>query len=186
MDHEQATLINRDTPEPLPKDGLSLFFAKWSKFLLVALIVAVVLVGVFAALLVEIIDNSDDNNNGGVGGLVVGCGLSFEPATTTQLAAMRKGLRERLLSPGVWQAAGGGSEGVILVVGLDMSYRNDVELEFFQDPVFFYLTGVDQPGFSATIDIASGNTTLFMPVLDSSYAIWLRSFPPAPAPLTWD
>jgi len=28
MDHEQATLINRDTPEPLPKDGLSLFFAK--------------------------------------------------------------------------------------------------------------------------------------------------------------
>jgi hypothetical protein len=142
--------------------------------LAVALAVALVLVVVFVSLYAtEVNDNSHSSGGGGDSGFVTSCVAPFEPPTEAWLATMRQGLRQRLLTPAVWQdQAGGEANGLLLLVGLDLTYRNDVELEFYQETSFLYLTGVDEPGYSVLIDITSGRTTLFMPARDSTYAIW--------------
>ncbi len=142
--------------------------------LAVALAVALVLVVVFVSLYAtEVNDNSHSSGGGGDSGFVTSCVAPFEPPTDAWLATMRQGLRQRLLTPAVWQdQAGGEANGLLLLVGLDLTYRNDVELEFYQETSFLYLTGVDEPGYSVLIDIASGRTTLFMPARDSTYAMW--------------
>ncbi|ELR17474.1 aminopeptidase p, nterminal domain containing protein [Acanthamoeba castellanii str. Neff] len=156
----------------------SRFYALWGRTLTaslaVALAVALVLVVVFVSLYAaEVNDKTSDSSGGGDSGFVTSCVAPFEPPTEAWLATMRQGLRQRLLSPAVWQdEAGGGADGLLLLVGLDLTYRNDVELEFYQETSFLYLTGVDEPGYSVLIDIASGRTTLFMPARDSTYAIW--------------
>lgn len=136
--------------------------------LAVATVVAIVFIALYAAA-----TGSDGGGRNGNSGLVTSCSVTFEAPTQEWLAAMHQRLRQRMLSAEVWQTqAGGEAKGVILVLGLDLNYRNDVELEFFQDTSFLYLTGVDEPGYAALIDIASSNTTLLIPVRDSSWAIW--------------
>ena len=42
-----------------------------------------------------------------------------------------------------------------------------------QESFFFYLFGVEEEDFFGALNLANGETTLFMPRLPSSYAIWL-------------
>ena len=52
-------------------------------------------------------------------------------------------------------------------------YSTDGELLFRQDGYFFYLFGIREEGFSGAINIEDGTTTLFMPRLPDSYAVWM-------------
>ena len=52
--------------------------------------------------------------------------------------------------------------------------RSDISvLQCRQESFFHYLFGVDEEDYFGAIDIASGEATLFMPRLPSSYAVWM-------------
>ena len=52
-------------------------------------------------------------------------------------------------------------------------YDTDMEAIFRQESYFHYLFGVEEEDYFGAIDIATGKTTLFMPRLPSSYAVWM-------------
>jgi len=51
-------------------------------------------------------------------------------------------------------------------------YDTDVEYSFRQESNFFYLTGVEEPGFNLIIDIKEKKSILVAPDLDLSEALW--------------
>lgn len=65
-------------------------------------------------------------------------------------------------------------EGVILVKGGQLQERKwtDTEVLFRQESNFFYLTGISDPGYSLIVDLRTGATNLFMPVIDDDHALW--------------
>lgn len=65
-------------------------------------------------------------------------------------------------------------EGVIYIQGADTMYRygTDFEFPFRQESNFWYLTGVNEPGYHAVLDIKSGDFHLFTPKRDSQFAVW--------------
>lgn len=69
----------------------------------------------------------------------------------------------------------GHREGVILLKGGGAFhiYDTDMEAIFRQESFFFYLFGVEEEDYYGALNLATGETTLFMPRLPSSYAIWL-------------
>ena len=69
----------------------------------------------------------------------------------------------------------GPSPGVVLMRGGLATCRNDSDHEelFRQESYFAYLFGVDEPDWWGMIELPSGRTSLFIPRLDPSYAIWM-------------
>ncbi len=65
-------------------------------------------------------------------------------------------------------------EGIIYIKGADTMYRYDTDYEFpfRQESNFWYLTGVNEPGYHAILDIKSGETHLFAPKRDAQFAVW--------------
>lgn len=65
-------------------------------------------------------------------------------------------------------------EGVIYIKGADTMYRygTDYEFPFRQESNFWYLTGVNEPGYHAILDIKTGDYHLFNPKRDSQFAVW--------------
>ncbi len=75
-----------------------------------------------------------------------------------------------------------GQTAVVLMQGGAEEYRHESDTEklFRQESSFHYLFGVKEPGFYGTIDVATGQTTLFMPRLPAEYAVWMGAIrPPA-------
>ncbi|XP_011270715.1 hypothetical protein CAOG_09027, partial [Capsaspora owczarzaki ATCC 30864] len=66
------------------------------------------------------------------------------------------------------------TDAVVLLEGgkLQHQYDTDREMLFRQESFFMYLFGVTDPDCYAALDIRSGESTLFVPELDPSYAIW--------------
>ena len=44
---------------------------------------------------------------------------------------------------------------------------------FKQDSYFFYLFGVTEDSWFGSVDVKTGKSTLFMPRLPESYAVWM-------------
>lgn len=65
-------------------------------------------------------------------------------------------------------------EGVIYIKGADTMYRygTDFEFPFRQESNFWYLTGVNEPGYHAILDLKTGDYHLFTPKRDSQFAVW--------------
>ncbi|NBC03481.1 MAG: M24 family metallopeptidase [Bacteroidetes bacterium] len=65
-------------------------------------------------------------------------------------------------------------EGIIYLKGAELMYRyaTDYEFPFRQESNFWYLTGVNEPGYHAILDIKSGEYHLFTPKRDSQFAVW--------------
>ncbi|CAI2322508.1 unnamed protein product [Caenorhabditis sp. 36 PRJEB53466] len=63
---------------------------------------------------------------------------------------------------------------VLLQGGIEKNrYNTDAaDLPFRQESYFFWTFGVNESEFYGLIDVTTGNTTLFAPRLDPSYAIW--------------
>ncbi|PRP83816.1 xaa-Pro dipeptidase [Planoprotostelium fungivorum] len=66
------------------------------------------------------------------------------------------------------------TEGVIFHSGGHIlnRYDTDVEYAFRQESNFFYLTGVEEPGFHVLINVADGQSILVAPDLDLDEALW--------------
>eukprot|EP00127_Corallochytrium_limacisporum_P001140 Clim_evm3s42 gene=Clim_evmTU3s42 len=81
----------------------------------------------------------------------------------------RKSLMDRIKQSGDFD-----SNGVVLMQGGDSEsiYASDTSYPFRQEKFFFYLFGVSESGFYATIDVKDGKTTLFCPRLPEDYVIW--------------
>lgn len=63
---------------------------------------------------------------------------------------------------------------VLLQGGDDISvYDTDVQYVFRQESYFNYLFGVTEPMCYGTIHVATGHTTIFIPRLPESYAVWM-------------
>ncbi|KAJ1832328.1 hypothetical protein LPJ63_003614 [Coemansia sp. RSA 2711] len=69
----------------------------------------------------------------------------------------------------------GVSNGVIYVRGGETIVHpdSDTEYEFHQDSNFFYLSGVNEPGFAAAYDIASSTAILFVNHVSADEAVWI-------------
>jgi Xaa-Pro dipeptidase len=67
-----------------------------------------------------------------------------------------------------------GQQGILLLIGASILDRKwtDVELKFRQESNFYYMTGIQEPGFSLTVDITSGQSNFYMPNYDSDYSLW--------------
>lgn len=65
-------------------------------------------------------------------------------------------------------------EGVIYLKGADTMYRygTDYEFPFRQESNFWYLTGVNEPGYHAVLDVKTGEYHLYAPKRDAQYAVW--------------
>ncbi|MDX1590918.1 MAG: aminopeptidase P family protein [Balneolaceae bacterium] len=65
-------------------------------------------------------------------------------------------------------------DGIIYLKGEEVMYRHgtDYEFHFRQESNFWYLTGINEPGYHAIIDIKKGDYHLFAPKRDSQYAVW--------------
>ncbi|KAJ8655878.1 hypothetical protein O0I10_008542 [Lichtheimia ornata] len=63
---------------------------------------------------------------------------------------------------------------MIYMQGADHSMRDDtdVELEFRQESNFFYLTGVDEPGFHVMIDLQTDLVYLIPPTIPDTETVW--------------
>ena len=72
-------------------------------------------------------------------------------------------------------------EGIIYIKGADTMYRygTDYEFPFRQESNFWYLTGVNEAGYHAVLDIKSGDYHLFSPKRDKHYGVWHGRIKPA-------
>jgi hypothetical protein len=52
-------------------------------------------------------------------------------------------------------------------------YSSDGEMLFKQDSYFFYLFGVTEDSWFGSVDLRTGRSTLYMPRLPESYAVWM-------------
>jgi len=70
--------------------------------------------------------------------------------------------------------------GVVLLQGVKDANRDDTDRSLLarQESYFAYLFGVTEPDCYATIDIANGTSTLFIPRLPAEYAIWMGKIQP--------
>ena len=70
-------------------------------------------------------------------------------------------------------------EGIILMLGNNEAPCNypDNTYKFRQDSTFLYFFGIDQPGFAATLDIDSGEATIFGNDVDIDDIIWMGPQP---------
>ncbi|KAG0500489.1 hypothetical protein HPP92_000561 [Vanilla planifolia] len=70
--------------------------------------------------------------------------------------------------------------GLILLQGGEEQnrYCTDHAELFRQESYFAYLFGVREPGFYGSIDVASGQSTLFVPRLPADYSVWLGEIKP--------
>ncbi|KAJ2000767.1 hypothetical protein GGI04_004017 [Coemansia thaxteri] len=73
----------------------------------------------------------------------------------------------------------GADAGVILVFGGSTLVHpdSDTEYEFHQDSNFFYLSGVNEPGFAAAYDVASRTAILFARHVSADEAVWIGEQP---------
>ncbi|MEX2352132.1 MAG: aminopeptidase P family protein [Balneolaceae bacterium] len=64
--------------------------------------------------------------------------------------------------------------GVIYLRGAETRYRydSDYEYPFRQESNFWYLSGVNEPGFHLLLDLKTKETWLFSPERDSRFAVW--------------
>eukprot|EP00591_Stephanopyxis_turris_P000185 CAMPEP_0195521084 /NCGR_PEP_ID=MMETSP0794_2-20130614/17906_1 /TAXON_ID=515487 /ORGANISM="Stephanopyxis turris, Strain CCMP 815" /LENGTH=525 /DNA_ID=CAMNT_0040650553 /DNA_START=26 /DNA_END=1603 /DNA_ORIENTATION=- len=69
------------------------------------------------------------------------------------------------------------SDGIVYLVGGTARERNDSDHEpiFRQESYFHYLFGVKEPGFAGSINVKTGETTLFQPRLPKEYAVIMGS-----------
>ncbi|KAJ9167927.1 hypothetical protein P3X46_019515 [Hevea brasiliensis] len=70
--------------------------------------------------------------------------------------------------------------GFVFLQGGEEKFRyctDHIEL-FRQESYFAYLFGVTEPGFCGAIDVATGNSILFVPRLPADYAVWLGEIKP--------
>lgn len=65
-------------------------------------------------------------------------------------------------------------EGIIYLKGADTMYRygTDYEFSFRQESNFWYLTGVNEAGYHAVLDLKSGDYHLFTPKRDAQFGVW--------------
>ncbi|KAK9722260.1 hypothetical protein K7432_002801 [Basidiobolus ranarum] len=56
-----------------------------------------------------------------------------------------------------------------------VKFDSDTELPFDQDPYFFYMTGVEQPGYEFLYDIESDKAVLFAPRIPEDDIVWIGS-----------
>ncbi|RUP43978.1 peptidase M24, structural domain-containing protein [Jimgerdemannia flammicorona] len=70
---------------------------------------------------------------------------------------------------------GAAAEGVVYLRGnlLYMRDDTDVELPFRQESHFFYLTGVNEPGFHFLYDFNTSRSFLFVPAVDTDSIVWI-------------
>lgn len=70
--------------------------------------------------------------------------------------------------------------GFVFLQGGEEQARHDTDhIELFrQESNFAYLFGVREPGFYGAIDIATGESILFIPRLSADYAVWLGEIKP--------
>lgn len=64
--------------------------------------------------------------------------------------------------------------GFVLLVGGETVNRKwtDTEVKFRQESNFFYMTGVQDPGYSLVIDLKTKQSTLYMPAFGADFALW--------------
>lgn len=67
----------------------------------------------------------------------------------------------------------------IILKGSDIETRqySDVEINFRQNSNFFWLTGIDQPGYNVLINCNKRDIILVVPNLDINYTIWCGKIP---------
>ncbi len=101
-------------------------------------------------------------------------GPGTHPVPMSMHAEARRRLVERLRRRGL------GARSVALLQGGTQlnKYDTDRELLFQQESFFQYLFGVKEPGFFGAIEVGTGRTTLFMPRLPESWAVWLGQIHP--------
>lgn len=78
------------------------------------------------------------------------------------------------------EADGVGPTGVLLFRGGLSANRDETDHEpvFRQESTFHYLFGVREPDCLATVDLATGRATLFIPRLPAEYATWMGNILP--------
>lgn len=78
------------------------------------------------------------------------------------------------------EADGVAPRGLLLFRGGLAANRDETDHEpvFRQESTFHYLFGVREPDCLATIDLATGKSTLFIPRLPAVYATWMGSILP--------
>lgn len=93
--------------------------------------------------------------------------------TTLQIsaAAMAATHRERFYS---MFDTKGADDAIVVLRGATVGYRydTDFELPFRQESLFWYLTGVSEPDYSAVFVPKTGEFHLFAPKRETSYAVW--------------
>eukprot|EP01041_Mallomonas_annulata_P004171 gene4171-8290_t len=98
---------------------------------------------------------------------------SFEMGSETLRVplSIHRHARQRLITNMV---ARGGLQGIILLCGgkAQTTFDTDGEPIFRQDSWFHYLFGVKEPGFWGTINLSTGQSTLFMPYFPDEYRVW--------------
>lgn len=105
-------------------------------------------------------------------------GSSFSFETFPLNMEMYKNHRASIVSR--FQAEHESKEGddiVFLFQGSPEAHRNDTDNEplFRQESSFLYLFGVNEPDMYGMVSATTGESTLFIPRLDPSYAIWMGS-----------
>lgn len=78
------------------------------------------------------------------------------------------------------EAEGVAPTGVLLFRGGLSANRDETDHEpvFRQESTFHYLFGVREPDCLATVDLATGKATLFIPRLPAEYATWMGTILP--------
>jgi Xaa-Pro dipeptidase len=97
-------------------------------------------------------------------------GETYKVSMKDLFCANRSKVVEQLRSSAA--SATAAADGVIYMVGgaSETRYDSDHEPLFHQESYFWYLTGVKEPDCSVCIDVATGETTLFIPHLPADYA----------------
>ncbi|KNE66928.1 hypothetical protein AMAG_11403 [Allomyces macrogynus ATCC 38327] len=95
------------------------------------------------------------------------------PFPVIPAAEHRTQVREALAKAGI-------ESGVVYLRGDVTAERHhtDVEVMFRQESNFLYVTGCEEPGYHYLLDVASGESFLFAPVVELDEAVWI-GMPPS-------
>ncbi|KAJ3362517.1 hypothetical protein GGF32_005962 [Allomyces javanicus] len=95
------------------------------------------------------------------------------PFPAIPAAEHRTQVREALAKAGI-------ESGVVYLRGDVTAERHhtDVEVMFRQESNFLYVTGCEEPGYHYLLDVASGESFLFAPVVELDEAVWI-GMPPS-------
>lgn len=106
--------------------------------------------------------------------------VSKGPGTLKVPATLALAARKKLVAA---LAAAGAEDGAVLLRGGKSSTRNDTDHEhlFRQESYFAHLFAVVEPDCWGVIELPSGRTTLLVPRLDPSYAVWMGKIETPPS-----